>query len=157
VYAIGYSKSRGARNLLAIVRNDGTGYRELLVGELADPSVQGALPLSWSWDNRSLLILVLRAQEFQVLSVSVADASTRVLITRPGGGFIGNAVFSPDGRFVAYAQSGSSNTEFFIVPVHGGQTRRVYQDRGSMLFDWTADGRSLIFRSSRSGTSGLYL
>jgi Tol biopolymer transport system component len=160
LYALGYLKSQSGRNMLAVVRNDGTGYRELPVAELADPSVQNWMPLSWSWDNHSLLIEVMGARETKVLIVSVADGSNRVLITKPKGGFIPKVVFSPDGRFVAYSQLASSGSEYFLIPIQGGDSRRVYQDAGSRLFDWTADGRYLIFSTFTgvpSSSQGLYL
>jgi len=155
--AIGYLKASMGRNALAVVRNDGSGYRELPVQELADPSLQTWSVMDWSWDKRSLLVYTVREQEIRLLIVSVADGSSRVLMKGPKLYAIRPA-FSPDGRFVAYSRYGSSISEFFVVPTQGGEPRRAYQIPAlSNLVDWTADGRYLILSSQQSGSSGLYL
>ncbi len=150
---------------LAVVNTDGTGYREL--GKFA--SLQHGAE-SWSWDNRSVLVpCQTPGGKGRLLSVSLADGQIRELVSLETG-TVARAVFSPDGRFVAYEVPAPSvedpESRMFVVPAQGGQPQLVYQqrltwfspwERPVKLLDWTADGRFLAIASDRTGKGALHL
>jgi Tol biopolymer transport system component len=156
---------------LALVRIDGTGYREL-VRDDAQGSILGGSNLfetSWSWDHRSLLVPIYfggkRANLLWVVSAS--DGQRRELVHTER--YISKAVFSPDGNYVAYEvwpkeAMSVETSRIFVVPTRGGEPQMVYEtgpwgqeDRFSVLKDWTSNGRFLAIKDVRQGKSALYL
>ena len=139
--------------ILAVVKTDGTGYRELIRDSPQQTVLGHDFHTAWSWDNRSLLVWTnLPNGDGHLFIVSVADGRRRELSSTDSGTF-GKAVFSPDGRYVAYSIQPQLNrfgtSRFFVIPAQGGQARLVYESGvqffgliGSLL-DWTADGRNL--------------
>ena len=99
------------------------------------------------------------AEAAKIALVSVADGSVRILKSFDGGG-PKRVRFSPDGRFVAYniqSQQGSAKYNVFVLAVDGGRETGVVQHPANdVLFDWTPDGRKLLFGSDRSGTMGAW-
>ena len=157
---------------LAVVKIDGTGYRELIRDDAKD-SIFGthSFNLTWSWDDKYVEISdfnPLSNRLGQVWIVSVADGQRRVLVDQADG-FVRKAVFSPDGQFMAYEawprnDTDSHTSRVFVVPIHGGEPRLVFESAlwrpGSeflSLMDWTADGRYLAVHDVRQGRSALYL
>jgi len=158
---------------LAVVKTDGTGYRELIRDD-AQNSIFGAnnnLAMSWSWDDRNLLLSDFHPdakRSGQLWLVSAADGRRRVLADA-GDGAVRKAVFSPDGRFAAYSVAprdllSKQTSRVFVVPVVGGEPRMVYESApwkiGNpflALMDWSSDGRYLLIHDIRQGKSGLYL
>ena len=116
----------------AVIKTDGTGYREL-------PNLPaGAILASWSWDNRFVLI------GRTLKKVSVADGQIQDLL--PGGEAF-DAQFSPDGRFIAVAPFVG---DVQVIPAQGGEAKAI---RGAdILGDWTRNGRFLIV--ARLGLDG---
>jgi Tol biopolymer transport system component len=142
---------------LAVIKNDGTGYRELIRDDLRSPILGGGyFNACWSWDNRSLLVWSGRTAAQgggRLFIVSVADGHRRELV-KIDTGVLQKAVFSPDGRYVAYSTNPDSGqigpSHFFIVPSQGGQPRLIHESSFLLrtivvgeLLDWTADGRNL--------------
>jgi len=108
----------------AVIKTDGTGYREL-------PNLPaGAILASWSWDNRFVLI------GRTLKKVSVADGQIQELL--PGGEAF-DAQFSPDGRFIAVAPFVG---DVQVIPAQGGEPKII--EGADVLGDWTRDGRFLI-------------
>jgi len=66
--------------------------------------------------------------------------------------------FSPDGRSVVYTSERNGNPDLFLIPVAGGEPRRLTDDRGAD--DWAVfapDGKRLIFNSDRTGNRELWI
>jgi len=163
---------------VAVVKIDGTGYRELLRDD-AQGSVLGGdnlFLMEWSWDNRNLLIPIYsqETRSSRLWLVYVADGQHRVLVSTEG--YIQKAVFSPDGHYVAYAvlpkdRKPLGTSRIFVLPTAGGEPRLVFETspgafevgptgsetRFNPLKDWTADGRFLAVKDVRQGKSALYL
>ena len=151
---------------VAVVRTDGTGYRELFHEEGAISNV------AWSWDNRFELRVFTDTRNGggRLVLVSIADGQRRDLQST-GIGHFSKAVFSPDGRYIAYElipPIGQGPSRVFLMPFQGGEPRQVYEaavrqsqsvptfDKHTLL-DWTADGRYLMISDSPLGKGGLYL
>jgi tricorn protease len=72
-------------------------------------------------------------------------------------GIESNPVFSPDGRLLAFNAEYDGNTDIFIVPVEGGIPKRLtYHPSSDNVCDFTPDGSSVLFRSSRSVFTNRY-
>jgi len=72
--------------------------------------------------------------------------------------------FSPDGRWIAFTGQYDGGEQVYVIPSSGGIPRQLtfYPARGPLpprwgydnqVYDWTADGKSILFRSMRYGAS----
>jgi tricorn protease len=72
--------------------------------------------------------------------------------------------FSPDGRWIAFTGQYDGGEQVYVIPSTGGIPRQLtyYPARGPLpprwgydnqVYDWTADGSSILFRSMRYGAS----
>ena len=121
--------------------------------------------ISWS-PNGKLLTIVDRESPQAANSIYLLDIETREThkLTAPPRGFEdGLSVFSPDGRSLAFARRPNLPlSDIYILPLsESGQPRaepkRITHDNAFILgFDWTRDGRDLVFSSSRGGVDGLW-
>jgi len=121
----------------------------------------------WSPDGKYVAATVFRKDRTsQLVLVSVADASVRVLKTQVlktlNHSYQWNRMsFSPDGRFVAYdlsPQGGWYPRDIFAIPVEGGpEIPLVQHPANDLLLDWTPDGRGVLFASDRSGHWDLWI
>jgi Tol biopolymer transport system component len=146
--AIGLDKS-GATQKMAVIKADGTGYRE--IGDWALP-----FGVSWSWDNRYLFVYRNDPDGTHYLvRVSVADGETNKV--RANMTYVTYAHRpSPDGRFIALGTATSPEFgKVLVMPSGGGEPQLVSESAN--LVDWTRDGRYLILESARSGSEALYL
>ncbi len=152
----------GPPETLAVVKTDGTDYRE--IAKLDGRSVCGP---NWSWDNRYVLCSRVQDGTSHLLKISIADGNIRELLSLKTGE-IGTAAFSPDGRFVAYQVHPPANadgvTRIFVEPADGRDPQPVYEERPTIgtsqslrLLDWTIDGRYLAISSERTGNPALHL
>src|SRR5580698_1778591 len=172
--ALSFAPKPNRRGTLAVIKNDGTGYREL-VHDDAQGTILGdadGFHFGWSWDHRQLIWARVPENGAYLWIVDVADGHHRELV-RLQSGYIASAAFSPDGRFVAYEtwpdRTGSDGTwRIYVVPTEGGEARLAYETNSlgvshtyganyPALKDWTADGRFLAIRDVRQGKSALYL
>lgn len=59
-------------------------------------------------------------------------------------------LFSPDGKWVAFASKRSGNWDIFAVPAEGGAARQLTFHSGSdMPGGWSPDGKSMLFAGKR--------
>jgi Tol biopolymer transport system component len=141
---------------LRLVGLDGSNLRVLY----ASREVADLWPVDWSPDGKNVLAVFSRKDKTsQIALVAVSDGSVRILRTFDRGA-PGRARFTPDGRFVAYdlsEQAGSAARDIGVFAVDGGrETVVVRHPANDVLFDWTPDGRRLLFGSDRSGAMGAW-
>lgn len=116
------------------------------------------LGFDWSSDGESL-ILAERNSKDEPLSLFLFFIKTgeKRRLTFPPAKSFGdiNPAFSPDGSTIAFARahSGSTNAwDIYLTPVAGGDLKRLTFDETLIDgLDWTANGREIVFSSSRSG------
>ena len=131
----------------AMVRTDGTGYREIAGDFGYNPEI--------SWDNRFVLAGQKSNGPTQLVRISLADGEVhKVMVTDTH-----KYRFSPDGRFIAYGGGGFGvvGEKIFVMPSQGGEPQLVVDQDHPTLFDWTRDGRYLIVEERNDTTEALYL
>lgn len=148
---------------LRIVGIDGSEPRVLY----SNRNVLLLLVHEWSPDGKYLAATVFQKDRTsQLVLVSVADASVRVLRTQVlktlNHSYQWNRMsLSPDGRFVAYdlsPQGGWYPPDIFAIPVEGGpELPLVQHPANDLLLGWTPDGRGVLFASDRSGHWDLWI
>src|SRR5439155_27120706 len=66
-----------------------------------------------------------------------------------GPGFETEAVFSPDGKTLAFTGEYDGNVDVFTVPVAGGVPKRItYHPDADRVVGWSPDGKRILFRSN---------
>ncbi|MGH2654313.1 MAG: TolB family protein [Actinomycetota bacterium] len=118
-------------------------------------------PLGWSPDGSKLLFLSDTAPgaDFEDnLHVLLADGTVVQLTT---GGFVLGGSFSPDGSHVVFSR-GLREDELFVVPVDGGEPRRIEdggEEGASSYPAWAPDGDRIyyfgVFRDGADDAPGL--
>ena len=84
--------------------------------------------------------------------VDRSGGDARRLVT--GTGLESGPIFSPDGTMVAYTGDYDGNQDVYVVPVAGGEPRRLtYHPGTDVAVGWTADGKQVLIRSTRSSYS----
>ena len=68
-----------------------------------------------------------------------------------------NPVFSPDGKWIAFAGNYDGNLDVYVMPSGGGEPRRLTWHPGADVPQaFTPDGSQLLFVSNRADFSGRY-
>jgi Tol biopolymer transport system component len=136
---------------LRVVGLDGSKPRILRAG---GDGVTYHLPLAWSPDGRHVLAETWKRDGTRdMMLVAVADGSTKLLKAigknpSPGG------VFSPDGRYIAWA----TNEGLSLFELLTGTETPLIPDRSNhSVLGWAPDGKHILFSSERSGSADAWL
>ncbi len=130
---------------------------ELLARQFCGPA--------WSPNGRSLTVVDKESPEApsSIFLVDIETRERRKLTTPPLGFEDGLSVFSPDGRRLAFARRpGWPLSDIYVLPLTDSGQRpadplRITRDNAFIWgFDWTGDGRSIVFASSRGGVDSLW-
>jgi serine/threonine-protein kinase len=141
-YASDTSSERGTRPNLFWKRADGVGEAERLT---TSKNVQ--LASSWSPDGQVLLFNEqdpTNSWDIRALRVG-ENTEPETFLSTP---FIEeNAVFSPDGQWLAYESNESGEFQVYVRPFSGAGGKWQISTEGGLDARWSADGRELFYRS----------
>ncbi|HTS62090.1 MAG TPA: PDZ domain-containing protein [Candidatus Acidoferrales bacterium] len=71
-----------------------------------------------------------------------------------GTGFETEALFSPDGKTVAFTGEYDGNIDIFTMPMAGGVPKRLtWHPAADHVVGWSPDGKKILFRSNRDSHS----
>src|SRR5215472_2735223 len=103
---------------------------------------------------------LLRSPTVSSTQIAFAYANNIWVVPRAGGmarrvtsfqGQTTNPHFSPDGKWIAFSGEYAGNLDVYVVATDGGEPRRLTWHPGADLVQgWTADGRSIMFLSTRA-------
>lgn len=126
-------------------------------GFLLLPLLTLLLPLKVSAQSGTRM---LRSPSISAQSIAFAYANNIWIVGREGGaaqrltsfqGVTQNPKLSPDGRLVAFSAEYAGNTDVYVVPVGGGQPKRLtWHPSSDLVQGWTPDGGAVVFASPRA-------
>jgi Tol biopolymer transport system component len=122
--------------------------------------------ISWSPDGKALTFVDHESTEagFSIYRFDLETRERRKLTNPPAGSWgDGVSVYSPDGRNLAFLRMQYPYPgDIYVLPpsesgMPRGEPRGITSDASNNYgFDWTPDGRSLVFSSIRGGVPGLW-
>jgi Tol biopolymer transport system component len=172
---LGYSNysviSRDGQQVVFNWQPRDTGRQELRLMSLQRPGLSASSrlfenqgkdfvrPFDWSPDGKRIAVLVEREdQASQIGFVDVPGGALRVLKSIEWRG-TDRIVFSPDGRYIAYALASSEfpgQEHVFVMAIDGTRETAVDVDPSrNQVMGWSPDG-TLLFASDRSGSTALW-
>jgi Tol biopolymer transport system component/DNA-binding winged helix-turn-helix (wHTH) protein len=115
------------------------------------------LRLAWSPDSEWLAVAdrTSTAEPFNISLLSVTTRDKRKLTTPPADSFGDwSPAFSPDGKTLAFIRGKTGvHQDIYRMSVSGGEAQQLTFDSAhKKSLAWTADGREIIFSSSRGGS-----
>ena len=133
-------------------------------------SLEGEQPssLSWSPDGKYIATSESFTQRTpsHIVLFSLETGEKKSLTSPPAQYWADSTpAFSPDGKSIAFIRENTPITgDVFVVPVSGGEPQRVTHDNARHTFNegivgglaWTADGKEIVFSSTRGGTPSLW-
>jgi dipeptidyl aminopeptidase/acylaminoacyl peptidase len=152
-------------HLFLVTLRDGTST-QLTFGAQSIVTGEAQSTLSWSPDGKSIVFTVapdaiLNDESYShVVLLDVATRSVRPLTTHTA--WESNALFSPDGRHIAYAYSSGDNqvnlVQVYVTTPAGGDGTPVSApaDRTVADFAWARDSKSLYFTAPYDATTALF-
>ena len=141
----------GTRFIFASNRN-GTYNLFLLSSDLATPARQitnskdWEFPLSWSPDGKRILINQQTpgaGSDLWMLSLDPVVETKPFLVTPA---IEGSAVFSPDGRWIAYQSDASGQPEVYVLSADGGGRKWMVSNEGGTSPLWNPNGKEILYR-----------
>ena len=112
--------------------------------------------VNWSPTGKFLAF----TDQSRVQLLSIADSTVQAITSPPDRSYDYAPVFSPDGSTVAFARGSIAGpaADLFVVPIGGGEPKRLTFDNSAIFgpSTWTADGRDIVFSSSRRGLHNLW-
>ncbi|MDP2997700.1 MAG: tetratricopeptide repeat protein, partial [Bryobacterales bacterium] len=136
---------------LCVVGFDGSKARVL---RASGNGVLDLFPRAWSPDGRQLLAEFVKTDNTRdMMLVAVADGSAK-LLKAVGKGPSPGGVFSPDGRYVAWA----TKEGLSLFDLQSGTESPLIPDRTNHeVLGWAPDGKHILFSSERSGSADAWL
>jgi len=139
-----YTKGRSGATGLAMRAADGSGEEIMLLN-----SPDFFLPASWHPDGRRLAVTnAQRSIDVEILDTG-AGGKVTPLFARPSAGE-STAVFSPDGRYVAYASTETGTDEIIVETFPPGGGKWQISSAGGTTPVWGRHGRTLFFVAGQS-------
>ncbi len=101
----------------------------------------------WTPDNESMVVVSVEEDSRTALvELVLATGARRTLMQAPAGYRDIFPRVSPDGRTLAFARSGSGRAAVFVMPMSGGDAKRLGNWNNGFIggVSWTPDGRELL-------------
>ena len=142
---------------LRIIDIDGKNQRTLYRNKEA-PAI---FPYDWSPDGSEILAHIGEWDNTRrIVRVSVVDGTSRPVKTL-GWNYLNSMMYSPDGRYIAYAATPSQqarHNDIYVVATNGGEaTPLVQEPSNDVLLGWAPEGRRILFVSDRAGQKDAWL
>ena len=143
---------------LRLVGLDGSGQRVLH----HDEAIASYEPRDWTPDGKWVLAtLIGKDGTNQIVLVSVANGSIRVLQNLVDLRSPLRMKFSPDGRYIAYdfpPRKDSTDWQIFVLSADGRHKAPLVEHPAkNLLIGWTPDGKRILIASDRMGTVDAWL
>jgi Tol biopolymer transport system component len=142
---IAFGRAQGMDSELLTQATDGSGN----VVRLAPAEGRAPIPSSFSPDGSSLLVRTHNKGTSNDIDLLATGNTPRFkpLITTPFDE--GQAVFSPDGRLIAYVSNESGRYEVYVQTYPAVDGREQVSTDGGIEPVWSRDGKELFFRRGR--------
>ena len=143
---------------LRIIGTDGTGARVLNDGKQATSQTVSA----WSRDGTQILgYRYLADRSIEIILISVEDGTVKPVKTLAGLGAVSiKLCLSPDARYIACSRPSPqdmANLDIFIMAADGSrEVPLVSHPAEDAVLGWAPDGKRLLFRSDRTGSTGVW-
>jgi Tol biopolymer transport system component len=119
-------------------------------------------PMSWSKDGSRILVSLRQKKSVDIAFVSVKDGSVKKLRSFPSENFSiqKGMSLSADGQFIAFSMkqpAESSDLDIYILSADGNYLAPlISHPADDVVLGWTPDGKSILFKSDRSGSTDLW-
>jgi Tol biopolymer transport system component/DNA-binding winged helix-turn-helix (wHTH) protein len=123
----------------------------------ATDAFHGSPSLSWSPDGAGLVTTACGKDGRPELGVISAETGAQRLLTRPPAQAVDDqAVYSPDGRWIAFRRSeGDSSDDIYLVSSAGGLERKLTAQSNPIDgLAWSRDGTRILFSSAQATSQG---
>jgi hypothetical protein len=127
-----------------------SGHREILY-HVSD-SLQAP---NWTPDNKALIY----NRNGKLYRFDLADKEPSLIDTGSATHNNNDHVISPDGQWIGisnHVKEDGNKSIVFVVPIDGGQPRRITAQGNSYFHSWSPDGRELIFTGERNKLFDIY-
>jgi TolB protein len=115
-----------------------------------------ALLPNWRPDGGEILFTSFRSGRAEIWGLRVPDGTPRPVVSL--GDLASGAVYSPDGRRIAFTASVDGNSDVYVAGADGSGILRLTADPATDTSPtWSPDGRRIAFVSSRSGNPHIYV
>ena len=106
------------------------------------------IPDSWSKDGQRLSFTAFKAGAAVVHTLSLQDRKDSIFAEGPSPQ---HAVFSPDGKWLAYHSFETARTDVWVQPFPSSSGPQQVSKDGAFLPFWSWDGKELFFNSRAGG------
>ena len=141
---IAHTTDSGGEWSIGLTSADGSGENSTLVTSEVD-----AYTTSWSPDGRTIAFIRNdRETGWDIWTVTAEGGSAEPFLVESGAQK--DAVFSPDGKWLAYTTNVSGNDEIWVTPFPGKETRSMVSTDGGTEPVWSHSGDELFYRKGDS-------
>lgn len=149
-----------------VVSAAGGKAEQLTFGSRSVASGEAQSTISWSHDGRTIAYTdvpdaILNDESYShIVLLDVATKKLRPLTSHTA--WEGNALFSPDGKHIAYIYSNGDGqvalTRLYVTTPSGGDGKAISAplDRDAADFGWTPDSKALLFKAPDKTTIALF-